>query len=122
MAITAKQQAAIPAGQHKGVIVNAAETSKVFDPSKGPEDTVEITIQPGWRKDPSTETLQVSCLFSPVLNGLSAFSKLLQRLEMHPADGEQFDVARLIGREVVFTAEIGASGFVRVVKDSIRLK
>lgn len=120
MAIIAKRQAAIPPGQHKGIIVNAHETTKVFDPAKGPEETVEIVIQPAWRQDPQTETLQVSALYSPVLNGLSGFSKLLQRLGKHPQDGAQYDVSDLIGLEVVFTAEHNSAGFVRVVKDSVR--
>lgn len=119
MAITAQRQVAIPAGVHKGLIIKAEETKKVFNPGRGPEETVEFTIQPAYKVD-GAQTLPVNFLYAPVLNGLSGLSKLLTRLDAHPAEGAAWDPSDLIGLEVEFTAEI-VDGFARVVKDSVRL-
>lgn len=119
MAISVKKQAAVPDGQHRGVIISAEETTKIFDGAKGPEPVVEIVIQPAWRQDAETETLPVSVSFSPVLNGLSALSKLLARLKVEP--GASFEVNTLNGTEVEFTVKRNANDFVNVAKDSIRL-
>jgi hypothetical protein len=120
MAIVAKRQAGLPAGAHTGVIIKAEETKKVFEPSRGPEPTVEITIQPKWKAAEGVETLPVNCLFSPSLNGLSGLSKLLNRLGAHPKDGDSWDPSELLGTEVAFTSEVSAEGFARVNKDTIR--
>lgn len=121
MPIKAKRQAAIPPGKHGGIIVEAHETTKVFDPQKGPEEVVEIIIQPEWREADGVETLQVAVLYSPVLNGLSSLSKALERLGQHPAEGESWDPASLAGTEVTFTA-VQKGGFVNVNKDSLTKK
>lgn len=121
MAIAVKQQAAVPPGKHEGIITTAVETTKVFDPAKGPEDVVEISIQPKWKKDEHTETIPVSVIFTPVLNGISALSKLLARLKVpHPQTGDQWQADSLSGTRVTFVADHNKDGFVRVDKDSIR--
>lgn len=120
MAISVKSQAAVPPGAHTGIIVSAEETKKVFNPQKGPEDTIEIVIQPRWRKDDATETLPVQASFTPVLNGLSALSKLLRRLDAHPTDGEAWEPSTLVGTEVAFSTKRSERDFVQVLKDTIR--
>lgn len=120
MGILVKNQAAIPNGTHKGLITEARETTRVFDPLVGPEQTVELVIQPGWRKDDKTETMPVTVNFSPILNGLSGLSGLLDRLKVPVTDGESFEPSTLAGREITFTATRNAKGFVRVHKDTIR--
>lgn len=120
MALKAKKQAAIPEGSHTGVITGARETTKVFDPEKGPEETVEITIRPDWKSEDGAETLPVSVVFSPILNGLSALSKLLDRLDLEVPDGANWNPHELTGRKVSFVSERSKTGFVRVLKDSIK--
>lgn len=117
MAIMNKPQAAIPAGPHTGQIVSATETSKDF--GKGPEQVVEVVIMPAWRQDAETETLPVAVTFSPVVNGISALSKFLNRLALHPKTGAAFEPTTLVGVKVNFTAGRTERDFVRVNKDSI---
>ncbi|MHB1059777.1 MAG: hypothetical protein ACYC0F_18030 [Rhodanobacter sp.] len=120
MAIEVKKQAAIPPGSHKGIIMDALETTTIFDPAKGPEPVVEIIIQPAWRSpDPAAETLPVNVSFPPKLNGLSALSKLLSRLDMTPQPGTQWTPNVLHGVEVEFRSTQTDKGFVKVDKDSI---
>lgn len=120
MAIVAKRQAAIPPGDHRGVIVEAMETTTEFAIGK-PEPTVRIVIAPAWSQDDRTETVPVAVNFSPNLNGISALSKLLGRLGVaHPEAGVEFDVGSLVGIEVAFSADHNARKFVQVDKDSIR--
>lgn len=121
MAIVTKKQAAIPVGEHEGMIISAVETTKIFDGSRGPEPVVEITIAPAWRQDATTETLAVSFVYSPVLNGLSGLSKFLQRLNAHPADGETWEPSVLLGLKVRFKAGLTDRKFIQVDKDSVRL-
>jgi hypothetical protein len=120
MALKVQKQAAIPAGNHQGIITRAHETTKVFDPAKGPEPVVEIVIQPAWKQQ-GYETLPVAVVFSPVLNGLSALSKFLGRIGQTPTSDE-FVIESIEGTEVLFTAKVktGSDGFVQIEKDSIR--
>lgn len=119
MSLRKKTQVAIPAGEHSGKIVMCEETSKTFDPEKGPEPVIEITIRPEYSVK-GAETLDVSVVFSPILNGLSALDKLLQRLEIAVKDGEYFDPKQLVGTQVEFSSAISPTGFVRVDKSTIR--
>jgi hypothetical protein len=119
MALKMEKVAAIPAGPHAGIITQAHETTKVFDPSKGPEGVVEIVIQPKWNK-PGHRTLPVSVVFSPNLTSLSALAGFLGRIGVNLEDGADFIPASLEGTEVAFTAETKKDGFVVVVKDTIR--
>lgn len=118
MALKAKLQAAIPEGAHKGVISGARETQKDF--GNGPEDTVEIVITPDWKDPNGRQTLPVAVVFSPVLNGLSALSKLLERLDKEVPEGASWTPAEVVGTRVSFVAEKAQNGFIRVLKDSIR--
>lgn len=120
MAIVAKKQAAVPAGTHKGIIIGAEETSKVFDPSKGPEPVVEIVIQPAWKTDDGAETLPVLVSFTPILNGISALSRFLKRVGAEPEEGEEWVPSVLNGVEVSFTCKRNARDFVSVMKDTIK--
>ena len=120
MAIMVKKQAGVPDGPHTGVIINAEETTKVFDPAVGPEASIEVTIQPAWQSPDGAETLPLNVLFSPVLNGLSALSLFLKRLGMEPENGIAWEPTSLIGVEVQFVAHHAPNGFVRVNKDSIK--
>ena len=117
MSLKVKKQAAIAAGKHTGIIIDCRETQKVFDGAKGPEDVIEVVIQPSWKKDADTETIPVAVSFSPVLNGLSALSKFLARIKREP-DGESWEPSSIVGTEVAFTAAI-KNDFVNVSKDSI---
>ena len=120
MAIIAKRQAAIPPGEHRGIVIEAMETTTEFSPGK-PEPTVRLTIQPDWEQDEKTETVPVSVNFSPVLNGISALSKLLERLGVPtPEAGKEFDIRTLEGIEVVFSAARNQRNFVQIEKDTIR--
>lgn len=119
MAMKMEKVAAIPAGPHTGIIIQCHETTKVFDPTKGPEPVVEVVIQPKYQKA-GHRTLPVSVVFSPTLTSLSALGRLLGRLGAEPADGEDFVPASLEGTEVAFTAATKPDGFVVVQKDSIR--
>jgi hypothetical protein len=120
MALKMSKQAAIPDGAHTGAISGARETTKVFDQEKGPEEVVEITIRPDWKDENGGATLPVSVVFSPSLNGLSALSKLLERLDIQVPDGANWTPHELVGRKVTFVAERTKGGFVRVLKDSIK--
>jgi len=118
MGLKMKKQVALPEGEHFGKIVSAEETTKTFDPSKGPEAVIEITIRPDY-KVKGAETLDCSVIFAPVLNGLSALSHLLERLDIEVPDGEYFEPKTLIGTEVEFESTI-VNDFVRIDKRSIR--
>jgi len=118
MGLKMRRQVAIPAGQHFGKIVNAEETSKTFDQKKGPEPVIEITIRPAYRVK-GAETLDCSVIFTPVLNGISALSHLLERLEIDVPEGEYFDPKALVGMEVAFESGI-FNDFVRIEKRSIQ--
>lgn len=121
MGIKQTSQAAIPAGPHKGVIIGAELTTRVFDSAKGPEPVVEITIQPAWKQpDTNAETLPVTASFTPKLNTLSSLSKFLKRLDVKVPEGEEWNPESIIGREVAFTAQRTDKDFVRVLKDTIR--
>jgi hypothetical protein len=119
MAMKMQKKAVIPAGPNSGQIIAARETTKTFDQAKGPEPVVEITIQPDFKVEGAT-TLTVSVIFTPELNGLSALSKLLDRLDIEVAEGASWDPSSLNGTKVAFVAETNKNGFVRVVKDTIR--
>lgn len=111
--------AAVPAGQHTGIITQCHETTKTFDPSKGPEGVVELVIQPKWAK-PGHRTLPCSVTFSPTLSSLSALGRLLARLNVTVPDGAEFVPASIEGLEVAFTTSVKNDGFVVVAKDTIR--
>lgn len=119
MAIEVTKQARIPVGRHNGIIIAAEEKKTVFDAARGPEPTLEIVIQPAWRDPNGGETLPVRVSFSPVLNGLSALSKLLARIEREPKGGA-WEPTDIIGTEVTFTAKLTDRDFINVDKDSIR--
>lgn len=120
MAIKARKMSAIPNGNHTGSIVGAQETTRVFNPDKGAEEIVQITIAPDWRPDDGSEVLPVTVSYSPTLNGLSALSKLLARLDREPKDGEAWEAESLIGTNVAFSARRNDRDFVTVMKDTLR--
>ena len=118
MALKKTTLARLPEGKHNGVITNAEETTRTFDPQKGPEEVVEVTIQPGWTNDDGHHAPAVSVTFTPVLNGLSALDSLLERLGQTPDDGAEWEPKSLIGTEVSFVA-VHSGNFTNVKKDSI---
>lgn len=120
MSLKYERKAVIPAGAHTGEIIAARETTKTFDERKGAEPVVEITIQPAWKAPDNAAVLPVSVIFTPELNGLSALSKYLERMDMEPEEGANWDPAVLNGKKVAFTAEKQPNGFVRVLKDTLR--
>jgi hypothetical protein len=123
MAMKMEKVVAVPPGTHNGIIIRAEETTKVFNHTEGPEPTVEIEIQPSFKKD-GYRTLPVAVVFSPVLTSVSALGKFLARLGIEVPDGEDFNVRDLEGREITFECEAkrDGSGFIVVKKDSIRAK
>jgi hypothetical protein len=116
MALKQRKQTACPEGVQLGRISAARETKKDF--GKGPEPVVEIVIQPDYAVE-GAETVPVSVIFSPTLNGLSALSQFLQRLGKEPPEGADFNVATLGGTRVRFEAKRQDNGFMRVLKESI---
>jgi len=110
---------AVPAGPQRGIIHECKETTKTFDRSKGPEGVYEITIQPAFKKE-GFRTLPVSVVFSDSLTSLSGMGRLLGRLGVNLADGQEFVPQSLEGIEVAFTTENKDDGFVVVLKDTIR--
>lgn len=118
MSLKMERKVAIPAGSHKGEIVAARMTTKTFDPGAGPEPVVEITLQPEYRVE-GAKTLDVSVIFTPELNGLSALSKFLERLNVDVPEGSEWDPGSLMGRKVAFVSKT-VNGFVRIEKDTIR--
>lgn len=119
MALKMKNVVAVPAGNQTGIITQCHETTKVFDPTKGPESVVEVVIQPKYQKE-GHETLPVAVVFSPSLNSLSALGRFLSRLGVSLRDGQEFVPQSIEGIEVAFTAANKPDGFVVVNKDSIR--
>lgn len=119
MSLKMQKKAVIPAGAHKGEIIAARETTKTFDEAKGPEPVVEFTIQPDYKVS-GAQTLPVSVIFTPELNGLSALSKFLDRMDVSVPEGVSWDPSSLNGAKVAFTAEVNKNGFVRVIKDTLR--
>jgi len=113
-----KEQAAIPPGKHTGIIVQAQEDTRTFDPAKGPEPVVAVTIAPAWQKAPGVETLPVEITFSPKLNGISGLSEFLNRLGKHPKVGTAWEPSAIEGTEIAFESYT-ERGFVRVKKDTI---
>lgn len=111
-----KKQTACPEGVQLGRISAGRETTKDF--GKGKEPVVEIVIQPDYKVEGS-ETVPVSVIFTPVLNGLSALSAFLQRIGKEPEEGADFNVSTLAGTRVRFEAKRQDNGFMRVLKDSI---
>jgi hypothetical protein len=123
MAMKMEKVVAVPPGTHDGIIIRAEETTKVFNHAEGPEPTVEIEIQPSFKKD-GYRTLPVAVVFSPVLTSVSALGKLLGRLNVNLEQDQEFNVRDLEGREITFDCEAkrDGSGFIVVKKDSIRAK
>lgn len=124
MAIEVKKQVAVPDGKNTGTITACRETTKNF--GKGPEPVVEVIIAPDHRGPNGETTFDLNVVFSPVLNGESALSKLLERLECHPADGQKWQPSSLVGERVSFVVsrkkEDGSDArFAHVYKDSICL-
>src|SRR5688572_29215047 len=111
-----KKQTACPEGIQLGRISAARETTKDF--GKGKEPVVEIVIQPDYKME-GAETVPVSVIFTPVLNGLSALSGFLQRIGKEPDEGADFNPGTLAGTRVRFEAKKQDNGFMRVLKDSI---
>ena len=118
MSLKMERKVAIPQGSHKGEIIAARLTTKTFDPIKGPENVVEITIAPAYKVE-GAQTLNVSVIYAPELNGLSGLSKFLERMDIEVPEGQEWDPASLHGRKVAFTSKT-VDGFVRVLKDTIR--
>ncbi len=119
MALKMKKVVAVPAGNQTGIITECRETTKTFDPRKGPEAVVEIVIQPKYAKE-GHETLPVSCVFSPSLTSLSALGRFLGRMNVDLKEGQEFVPQSLEGTPVAFTTESKPDGFVVVQKDTIR--
>lgn len=119
MALTMEKVAAIPAGAHTGIITRCHETTKAFDPHKGPEPVVEIVVQPKWAQE-GHRTLAVSVVFTPTLSSVSALGRFLSRMGVVLEDGQEFVPQSLEGMEVAFTATRKADGFVVVTKDTLR--
>lgn len=109
--------AVIPDGDHKGVIIGSELTTKVFDPAKGPEPVLAVTIQPAYQEE-GKETLPIQVVYAPVVNGISALSKMLARIG-HAPTGASFDETSIIGTEVRFSAAQNDRGFVVVAKASL---
>ena len=116
--------APLPDGQHTGEITNCEETTVTFDPAKGPEEVVRITMQSDAVHPDGLEYMSVSAIFTPNLNGVSALSRCLDRLGRHPEDGEDFDAAACVGTRVSFTTKLDekddGNAFTNVAKASIR--
>lgn len=119
MGMKMEKVAVIPAGQHRGIITQCRETTKTFDPSKGPEEVVEVTIQPKHEKQ-GHRTLAVNVVFSPALNSVSALGRFLARIGVNLDEGAEFVPASIEGTEVAFESTTKPDGFVVVKKDSIR--
>lgn len=118
MSIVMKKQAAVPDGEHRGIIVEAIETKTDF--GAGPEDTVRITVAPEWQADERTETLPLAVNFTPSLNGLSGLSRLLGRLGITVDEGKEFKPQTLEGMEILFTARKNAKNFTQIDKETMR--
>lgn len=118
MPVIAKKQVAVPPGSHTGTIVDCTETQIEFDPKKGYQPAIVVTIQPDYRVE-GAETLGIETTFSPVLNGMSVLSRFLTRLGAHPKEGAAWEPADIIGTKVAFTTT-NVNGFARIVKDSMR--
>lgn len=119
MALQVTKQAALPAGKNnRGIIMSAVETTAIFNPSEGPKPVVEVTIQPAWKKDADTQTLPLTVSFSPIINGISAFSRFLARIKRYPT-GESFEVTSIDGTEVIFDT-VTKNDFTNIDKDTIR--
>lgn len=111
--------AAVPAGNQRGIITQCHETTKVFDPAKGPEPVVEVVIQPAWSK-PGYRTLPVAVVFSPKLSSVSALGRFLTRIGVELKEGQEFVPQSIEGTEVAFVSATKDDGFVTVGKDTIR--
>lgn len=124
IALTQRKQVACPEGSQTGIITAGRETTKDFgkkDPTTGRpmvEPVVEFVIQPDYKVE-GAETIPVSVLYSPTLNGLSGLSGFLQRIGKEPAEGATFHPASINGTRVRFDVKKQDNGFVRVLKDSI---
>lgn len=116
MAIKMHREVAVPEGKNTGIITAARETTKDF--GEGPEASLEILIKPDYKVE-GARTLDLSVLFSPVLNGMSALDGLLDRFHIEVNEGETFNVAVLKDKKVSFVTKRNAKGFVQVQKDSI---
>lgn len=118
MSLKVTKEIAIPAGKHRGIITGADETTKVFDPQRGPEGVVEFTIQPSFKKE-GYQTRAISFTVSPSGSTLGAFAKLMARLG-HPIDDlPEADPKVAIGTEVEFEAVV-KDDFVNIKKESVR--
>lgn len=119
MPIEVKNLQRIPEGSHKGIITQAAIVSKVFKPHVGPEQTLEVVIQPQQPESGAYNALTVN--YGVSMNPLSAIGVLADRLGVAP-DFEAvsvWDEASLEGIEVTFDIQYKGQ-FPNVVKDSIR--
>lgn len=123
MALTNQPKAKLPEGGAHGVIVEARETEKTFGEGREPEPVFEIVIQPDG-PDPRSglEYFPVSVLYTPNLNGVSALSNQLARLGIELGDGEVFHGSSLTGIAVAFDVEHTENGFVKALKDTVRLR
>lgn len=118
MAINVVNLKKMPAGKHRGVVINSEVVDTVFDRARGPESTFALTIQP---KNPEVGVFKpLTVNFTPEINPLSAMGALLERMEV-PIDysgQSQFNEKSLIGAEVEFTVSYDGQ-FPRIAKDSI---
>lgn len=121
MALKMKKIAALPEGEHRGIITAAEETTKVFDPAKGPEPVVAVTIQPAFKDADGVGCGTVSVTYSPSLNGLSGLSLLLGRLNFGLRDGDDFEPSEIVGTEVLFSCKRSPNGFVNIEKGTVRI-
>lgn len=119
MPIEVKNLKQIPAGNHKAIIIDAKIIDKTFKHEKGPEQVLEVTIQPEQPEEGIYNPVSVN--FTPALNPLSALGSFLVRLGVAPdwESASSWDETSLIGREV--TVNIAMNGrFPQALKDSIR--
>lgn len=118
MALNVVNLKKLPEGKTTGIIVSVEPTDTIFDRAKGPEKTVEITIQP---KNPEVGIYKpLTVNFSPEINPLSGMGHLIKRLgvELDYENLTEFNEQELVGIEVSFNVFYDKQ-FPKIQKDSI---
>lgn len=118
--IVAHKQVLVPDGHHRGIVYKMETKKTDFKNGDGPQDTIEMTIQPDYKPANGGEVLSLRVSFSPSLNGLSDLSHMLERFKLHPVDGADWDPESFEGTEIEFDVEKNQKGFLSVDKKSIR--
>lgn len=116
MGIIANKETVVEPGIYNGEIVDAQINTKTFNEEEGPKEVLDVQILPD-HPDENVHTLLQS--YTPILNGLSKLSELLERLEQHPKDGEKFEPFSIVGTRVRFEAVEANSGYITYTKDSV---